>query len=280
LSASSSESVYNDRRDDSYKKKNTHKLNTSLDTQSVTTRSSDSLLDNDREKDKEREREREKEEKRKSSTVREKSPRDREPSGTSSYRRGLTMSEADLQPLPEQPKPPKRTLIAQELLATEENYLTSLNLCLDHYYYPFQKRIGDLFTQAQFSRIFSNFPVIIQCNRMLCDELKKRINDSVWDVDSSKVSDVFIKLAQSFLIYSDFVNGYNDSVAELKSLGTSPVFAAFLQECDKSTNKLHRIQDYLIMPVQLSLVMFSYCRNCSSTHLRDIQITRTHRQQS
>lgn len=62
--------------------------------------------------------------------------------------------------------------------------------------------------------------------------------------------DIFLEHADEFMVYSDYINGFDEATVVLKKLLLNPKFVAFEQECMKATGKRLDLASLLIQPVQ------------------------------
>ncbi len=146
----------------------------------------------------------------------------------------------------------KRARVAKELLETEQTYVSSLEMMIRLYMKPLlasARTPEAIMPRAKVQAIFSVVEVMTNLNKVLLEDLKKRLE--AWHVEQV-LGDIFLAMGDYLKVATQFVNNYETAVAtisgELKANARFKVFydeTRELPECKKNDLKA-----FLIMPVQ------------------------------
>lgn len=146
----------------------------------------------------------------------------------------------------------QRTLVAQEILDTEESYLRYLTLMIKKYQNPLltmAQTKHPLISAEDVKTLFSNVEIIFAYNSMLLEGLKSRMNS--WS-SQQKIGDVFLSMADFLKCYTTYVNNYDEAHLLLRNLvKENPKFAKFIEEVRSHPHsKGLNLFSLLIMPIQ------------------------------
>lgn len=142
-----------------------------------------------------------------------------------------------------------RTRVMLELYATEESYVSNLDVMINVYVKPLralEKRIG--VSGDQVSLIFSNVEDIAMKHRDVLAELKVAMDG--W-TDSYELSSVFIKMSEWLPIYITYCNNFDLAKQALHKCSKLPGFQAFIEQVN-GMKSLQRqdLSSLLILPIQ------------------------------
>ncbi len=146
----------------------------------------------------------------------------------------------------------KRARVAKELLETEQTYVNSLDMMIRLYMKPLlaSARTADpIMPRSKVQTIFSVVEVMTNLNKVLLDDLKKRLD--VWHVDQV-LGDIFLTMGDYLKVATQFVNNYETAVATISGeLKTNARFKQFYEEMREQPEcKRNDLKAFLIMPVQ------------------------------
>jgi hypothetical protein len=146
----------------------------------------------------------------------------------------------------------KRARVAKELLDTEQTYVSSLEMMIRLYMKPLlaSARTSDpIIPRAKVQAIFSVVEVMTNLNKVLLDDLKKRLD--CWHVDQV-LGDIFLAMGDYLKIATQFVNNYETAVSTISGeLKTNTRFKVFYDEMRETPEcKKNDLKAFLIMPVQ------------------------------
>ncbi|PRP84844.1 RhoGEF domain-containing protein [Planoprotostelium fungivorum] len=143
----------------------------------------------------------------------------------------------------------RRIHIIEEILKTEESYVTFLNLVVEQFQKPLRSE-PDLMTEEAHRLIFSNIEMIQKYNDVFLSQLKQRVSN--FDTHTTLFGDCFLMIADFLKAYSAYVNYYNQGQVQLlTSRHSNKSLDRWLNEkklLPEAQNK--GIGDLLIMPVQ------------------------------
>lgn len=112
----------------------------------------------------------------------------------------------------------KKLMIAKELLNTEENYVRSLSLVCNSFYFPLlmlEERKTPLLPAEDVNAIFSVIGKMYEHQQSFLSALKQRITD--WrDFEKRSVGDIFLEKTGFFDLYTTYINNYDSSMATLR----------------------------------------------------------------
>ncbi|KAL6061069.1 ensconsin isoform X5 [Balamuthia mandrillaris] len=137
----------------------------------------------------------------------------------------------------------KKDRIRLEFLETEEAYFKSLEVILNHYMEPLQKK--GFLDRHDMSTIFSNISTIHGIHKKLLLDIKQS-SDAISFSNSLLAFFPFLKM------YTTYINSYDKADKRLKELVKgSKKMENFLEECKKKPEcRSLDLSSYLIMPIQ------------------------------
>ena len=97
----------------------------------------------------------------------------------------------------------------REVLSSEESYIGSLNLLVNHYLLPLRK-VQDKRVTKDLQVIFGNVEQILDLNNNLLDQLRDRVAN--WS-ETQLLGDIFIKIAPFLKLYSTYGTNYENAVS-------------------------------------------------------------------
>jgi len=134
-----------------------------------------------------------------------------------------------------------RQKVIDEIKSTEQQYVDSLFCVLANFMEPLKKLSGKLgVTPKQIGLIFSNLPMLAQFHALFLADLQDQ---------SKALVEVFLQMADFLKMYTQYLNGYDKSIATINSLRANGKFQRLLEE---KRDLLHGrgLMFFLIMPVQ------------------------------
>ncbi|PRP81219.1 hypothetical protein PROFUN_02053 [Planoprotostelium fungivorum] len=137
-----------------------------------------------------------------------------------------------------------RKKIVDEILDTENSYITSLNVMIEKYLNPLRTNLK--FAKEPYLDIFGNVEDIYKTNQVLFESLKVKTAD--WQEDT-QIGDSFIEEG-SFLKphYMLYTQNYQNAQNALAQCEKNPAFAQFLKETHESTGE--NLRSLQIKPIQ------------------------------
>lgn len=175
-----------------------------------------------------------------------------------------------------------RKKVLFEVLQTEASYFQTLDTIIEYFYKPFSgaaaKPGNGIITTAQVKTIFGSIQSIHAFSKDLLAKFDARLQK--WPT-VQLFGDIFLDHADEMMIYSDYVNGFDEATLELKKCLTNPKFVAYEQECIKATGKRLDLASLLIQPVQrmprYGLLLKELISHSSTDHIdyRNLKEART-----
>ncbi|EKE42622.1 hypothetical protein ENUP19_0047G0015 [Entamoeba nuttalli] len=142
-----------------------------------------------------------------------------------------------------------RTHIVDEIYATEESYVNSLEQCITSYQQPLMNDNPPIIDGRDVMTMFLHFHEIIAVNSMLMEKLKEfKKRGTLY----TNTGGAFIKFVPFLKSYTQYATNQDNCLQVLKRLDHDPRCAKRLEELRtniKTTNQLD-LRSYLIMPVQ------------------------------
>ena len=133
-----------------------------------------------------------------------------------------------------------RERVRDEILSTEKFYVECLNDLTRHYMEPIKKLGPKMGVEPRHvSAIFGNLTVLAQFHAIFLDALGKNQNTPA----------VFVQFADFLKMYTQYVAGYEKSIATINALRGNKGFQKFMED-KRDELKGRGIMTYLIMPVQ------------------------------
>eukprot|EP01127_Copromyxa_protea_P015344 TRINITY_DN4401_c0_g1_i1.p1 TRINITY_DN4401_c0_g1~~TRINITY_DN4401_c0_g1_i1.p1 ORF type:complete len:1275 (-),score=238.87 TRINITY_DN4401_c0_g1_i1:139-3642(-) len=142
-----------------------------------------------------------------------------------------------------------RKSIVQEVLQTEEVYVSCLHYLNTTYYKILSQMSPDHIEFSKLRTIFSSAQIIEGFNTRLLVSLRARVEK--WS-NSSLISDIFLKIVDFMKLYTTYVNYYDEVSRIIEQASVHPeVFSALAAGRDDPTNpKRLDLMSMLIMPIQ------------------------------
>ena len=142
----------------------------------------------------------------------------------------------------------ERENLAKEMLDTERAYVTSMAKIIELFYYPLVKYLPQYMLDEDKSKIFGGLLGIYQLHQILVTDLEERVNE--WRKDQ-KIADIFIKLHQTFKLYTSFSSKYEAAIEAFAKYKDNPRIRNFLYIRRKDpVSKGEQLQGFLIKPIQ------------------------------
>jgi hypothetical protein len=144
-----------------------------------------------------------------------------------------------------------RKKVLFEVLSTEASYFQTLDTIVEFFFKPMNgaanKPNNGIITPSEVKILFGSIEAIHAFSKKLLAEFDQRLQK--WPA-VQLFGDIFVDYADEMLVYSDYINGFDEATVVLKKLLLNPKFVAFEQECMKATGKRLDLASYLIQPVQ------------------------------
>lgn len=138
----------------------------------------------------------------------------------------------------------KRTLIINELIQTEESYLSSLHQLEKIWIEPMtasaQNRSNGLTMKEIDMLSFKSLTIITNLHDALLPQLR-----SARDVGAT-----FVKFGDFLKMYTVFVNSYDNILQVLGALRNSKKFQSFVQKVKAANPNVAALESFMIMPIQ------------------------------
>lgn len=140
-----------------------------------------------------------------------------------------------------------RLNVFNEILYTERDYVRDLELIVELFVNPLQKK--NILDSASIQAIFSNIEVIIKINKAMLVRLESRNEEILNGKTDWLCGDIFLGVADFFKIYASYCNNQSIATQMLNKAFQQPNFINWWQET-KSKTDLHglTISDYLVKP--------------------------------
>jgi len=135
-----------------------------------------------------------------------------------------------------------------ELIKTEQTYITALQSCTNVYILPLHKAINNKeikLTSQDVSILFSNIDAILKFHLLLQNDLKKS--------NSSQVGEVFLKYSDFLKLYVGYVSNYSKCIELMNKLSLeNKSMTQFLikQRTSNTDSNGLDLMSYLIQPIQ------------------------------
>jgi len=142
----------------------------------------------------------------------------------------------------------RRAHIAQEILATEQNYVKTLTELFSKWETPLRKALETkpIISKEEIRNIFSNSEVLMGFHQMLLTSLDERITN--WS-DGTEIGIVFLEKAPVLKLYVEYVNNYDNSVKTIADCLANKNFENFLIETVGLVDT-YPLSTLLIQPIQ------------------------------
>ena len=133
-----------------------------------------------------------------------------------------------------------RVHVREEIVSTEKFYVECLNDLVRQYMEPIKKLGPKMGVEPRHvSAMFGNLTVLVQFHSIFLESLRSNPNTSA----------VFVQFADFLKMYTQYVGGYEKSIATINSLRGNKAFQKLLED-KRDELKGRGIMTYLIMPVQ------------------------------
>ena len=144
-----------------------------------------------------------------------------------------------------------RKKVYEEIISTEQTYVTSLQVAVNYYILPLRKFIGtneEILSKEHIEKLFSNIEVIFNVNSVLLNQLSEtQLN---WDVEISTISNVFLQIIPYLKLYFEYESDYDTASEKLLIALKNERFKKLDDEnAEKYLNNL-TLNSILIMPIQ------------------------------
>lgn len=177
-------------------------------------------------------------------------------------------------------KKKKAFRVAQELLATEKNYVNILHLIDQVFQFRVdqENRAHPMFSPETVQHMFSNIKSIYKFhNDFLLPQLEERMH--CWDLNP-RIGDIMKNFAPFLKMYTEYVKNFDHAMNLINTLQNKvPRFAAIvneiqkLDECGKLTLSHHMLSPIQRLP-RYELLLKDYLRNLADDNL-DYEDTRS-----
>eukprot|EP01105_Mastigella_eilhardi_P018685 TRINITY_DN4343_c0_g1_i2.p1 TRINITY_DN4343_c0_g1~~TRINITY_DN4343_c0_g1_i2.p1 ORF type:complete len:509 (+),score=121.74 TRINITY_DN4343_c0_g1_i2:848-2374(+) len=143
-----------------------------------------------------------------------------------------------------------RTSIATEIMETEQTYVQNLDIIVEAFLTSLQhmaQQEKPFVTMDQLKVIFSEIEVIRLYNKNLLAQLQPRV--LAW-TPCQRMGDIFVKISPLLKVYTQYVNNFNDALAQLRALEKSSAWCSTIKQIEVEKGGHQRLDSFLIMPVQ------------------------------
>jgi len=142
----------------------------------------------------------------------------------------------------------RRSLIAQEILTTEQNYVNTLNELFNKWETPLRNalEIKSIISREEIKLIFSNSEVLFGFHQMLLASLQEKINN--W-TDGTEIGPIFLENAPVLKLYVEYVNNFDNSMKTITDCVNNKNFMDFLVATVGLVDT-YPLSSLLIQPVQ------------------------------
>ena len=145
----------------------------------------------------------------------------------------------------------KRTFILNEILETEETYVSKLRVLVDVFIKPLRAAESSkqpILSQQQIRDIFGGLEVILGYNEVLLGMLRQTMQE--WSEDN-RIGHIFLKIAMFLKSYVSYVQNYEKAMETLTTAWTLPAFQSFMRTSavQKALGK-ESLSSFLIVPIQ------------------------------
>jgi hypothetical protein len=140
----------------------------------------------------------------------------------------------------------RRIKIRAEIISTEESYVKSLYLLHAKFVLPLRVRSANnkLISPDHVAALLNNVETVIKFHHSFLQDIQ---------AENSNIPQVFIKYADIFLLYTQYLQGYERSLNSFQELRNHKKFQEFLNEVKAELIKQPGgldLMSYMIMPVQ------------------------------
>ncbi|KAJ5066689.1 faciogenital dysplasia protein [Anaeramoeba ignava] len=153
-------------------------------------------------------------------------------------------------PIPKNTNTEKRGNIILEIIQTEEDYLSSLNIIIEYYKKPLvQKKI---ISSEDSTEIFKQIETIFGVNKQLLELLKKDLPKNPKEISDLKIGNIFLQVADFLKLYIDYCSSYTFSMKRLNKYTSNSKYTTFISNTRKTVPECKGLDllDLLIKPIQ------------------------------
>ncbi|XP_070190601.1 epithelial cell-transforming sequence 2 oncogene-like [Littorina saxatilis] len=149
--------------------------------------------------------------------------------------------------------PEKRTPIAFEIQASEQEYMRTLQAIRDVYLKPLKSALASnraVIGGQDIQVIFTDIMNIFKLSRELAEDVQNRLED--WDPQHTCLGDIFVKFCAKMRVYTNFTNNYEVILRSIERCKQqSPTFRAFLERHERvPETKMLTLQEMLLLAVR------------------------------
>ncbi|KAJ5071056.1 rhogef domain containing protein [Anaeramoeba ignava] len=153
-------------------------------------------------------------------------------------------------PIPESTDEEMRGNIILEIIQTEEDYLSSLNIIIQYYKKPLiQKKI---ISSEDSTEIFKQVETIFGVNKQLLELLRKDMPINPNEISDLKIGNIFLQVADFLKLYIDYCSNYTFSMKRLNKYTSNSKYKNFISNTRKTVPECKGLDllDLLIKPIQ------------------------------
>ncbi|XP_050733086.1 protein vav-like isoform X9 [Eriocheir sinensis] len=138
----------------------------------------------------------------------------------------------------------KRDLCLQEIVETENNYVTALNMLCTKFLEPLKKKLHE----EQIKKIFGCIPELARIHQALHRDLKDAQNNT----SGKTISEVFLENQEQLIIYGEYCANLAAAQQEVEDvMNNNEEVRNLIQECQSEVSDgRHQLRGYLVVPVQ------------------------------
>ncbi|KAI0209104.1 Epithelial cell-transforming sequence 2 oncogene-like [Lamellibrachia satsuma] len=139
--------------------------------------------------------------------------------------------------------PDRRSMVAREILASEINYMRTLDMIRRVFYKPLKAIVS----AHNLKMIFSDILILLDLSREFVEDLRNRL--SSWSADKC-LGDLFVKFTGTLKVYVNFLNNYPVLLRMIeRCLEQSAIFRAFLKRHERTVAaKMLTLPELLLAP--------------------------------
>lgn len=131
----------------------------------------------------------------------------------------------------------------QELVSSERSYVNALDVLVNKFARPLKTSDKNGCTAQQSALMFSNVEILYSFHKKFVVELEA-------SVEKERVGEIFLKYADFFKMYTQYLNSYEKSMGEINKCSGNKAFRSFIDSVRKDPAVKLDLMSYLIMPVQ------------------------------
>ncbi|XP_050733088.1 protein vav-like isoform X11 [Eriocheir sinensis] len=168
----------------------------------------------------------------------------------------------------------KRDLCLQEIVETENNYVTALNMLCTKFLEPLKRKLHE----EQIKKIFGCIPELARIHQALHRDLKDAQNNT----SGKTISEVFLENQEQLIIYGEYCANLAAAQQEVEDVvSNNEEVRNLIQECQSEVSDDHsQLKGYLVVPVQrilkYHLLLHELVRHTPATHSEFGDLKRAH----